>query len=64
MDYLRIVFLTLFLVIFSAWVYVMVPVLMHVVKGAAPNRRLASIELASDASLNRYFAAPVVRLSI
>lgn len=64
MDYLRVLFLTLFLVIMSAWVFVMYPVLTHVMKGAAPNRRLASIELTSSSSLNRYLAAPVVRLSI
>jgi hypothetical protein len=63
MDYLRVFFLTLFLVIMSAWVFVMLPVLTNMVKGAAPSRRLASVELASNASLNRYFAAPVVRLS-
>lgn len=64
MDILRTVFLTLFLVIFSAWMYVVLPVLLHKLKGAAPGTRLACVELDRDAIRNRCFAAPAVRLSL
>lgn len=60
MDYLRVFFLTFFLVIMTAWVVVMVPVLSSLSKGAFthPCKTLIASSPLLRAPMPRIFAVP------